>query len=127
MDEEKKTIPTVTVSPGFSGLSIGRNLCLTLLGAGALGLMISISTVNDAARSWPGCWSAFAARVFGSAALRCCAGLLMRQDEDRRLWAGLLTGAVYVLVPALLFLLGVTDPMLRYRSRGSFQKQKEDE
>ena len=41
--------------------------------------------------------------------------------------AGLLTGAVYVLVPALLFLLGVTDPMLRYRSRGSFQKQKEDE
>lgn len=51
----------------------------------------------------------------------------MRQDEDRRLWAGLLTGAVYVLVPALLFLLGVTDPMLRYRSRGSFQKQKEDE
>ena len=35
--------------------------------------------------------------------------------------------AAALLVPALLFLLGVTDPMLRYRSRGTFQKQKEDE
>lgn len=48
----------------------------------------------------------------------------MRQDEDRRLWAGLLTGAVYVLVPALLFLLGVTDPMLRYREPGILSKAK---
>ena len=37
------------------------------------------------------------------------------------------TGAVWGLAPAILFLLGITDPMLHYRSRGSFQKQKEDE
>ena len=36
-------------------------------------------------------------------------------------------GAVWGLAPAILFLLGITDPMLHYRSRGSFQKQKEDE
>ena len=127
VDEEKKTIPTVTVFPGFSGLSIGRNLCLTLLGAGALGLMISISTVNDAALQLARVLVSFCRTGFRISGAAVLCGLLMRQDEDRRLWAGLLTGAVYVLVPALLFLLGVTDPMLRYRSRGSFQKQKEDE
>lgn len=127
VDEEKKTIPTVTVSPGFSGLSIGRSLWLTLLGAGALGLMISISTVNDAALQLARVLVSFCRTGFRISGAAVLCGLLMRQDEDRRLWAGLLTGAVYVLVPALLFLLGVTDPMLRYRSRGSFQKQKEDE
>ena len=127
VDEEKKTIPTVTVSPGFSGLFIGRALWLTLLAAGAAGLMISISTLNGVAMQLAMVLVSFCTvgfRVCGASVL---CGLLMRQDENRRLWAGVLTGAVYVLIPALLFLLGVTDPMLRYRSRGSFQKQKEDE
>lgn len=91
MDEEKKTIPTVTVSPGFSGLSIGRNLCLTLLGAGALGLMISISTVNDAALQLARVLVSFCSTGFRISGAAVLCGLLMRQDEDRRLWAGLLT------------------------------------
>ena len=127
VDEEKKTIPTVTVSPGFSGLFIGRSLWLTLLAAGAAGLMISISTPSDVALQLARVLVSFCSAGFRVCGASVLCGLLMRQDEDRRLWAGLLTGAVYVLVPALLFLLGVTDPMLRYRSRGSFQKQKEDE
>lgn len=49
VDEEKKTIPTMAISPGFSGLSFGRGLCLLFLGAGAAGLLISISTINDVA------------------------------------------------------------------------------
>ena len=89
--------------------------------------MISISTANDAALQLARVLVSFCSTGFRISGAAVLCGLLMRQDEDRRLWAGLLTGAVYVLVPALLFLLGVTDPMLRYRSRGSFQKQKEDE
>ena len=89
--------------------------------------MISISTVNDAALQLARVLVSFCSTGFRISGAAVLCGLLMQQDEDRRLWAGLLTGAVYVLVPALLFLLGVTDPMLRYRSRGSFQKQKEDE
>ena len=54
-------------------------------------------------------------------------GLTEAAKWQADLKAGLLTGAVWGLAPAILFLLGITDPMLHYRSRGSFQKQKEDE
>ena len=127
VDEEKKTIPTMAISPGFSGLSIGRGLCMLFLGAGAAGLLISISTINDVALQLARVLVSFCSIGFRLSGAMTLCGLIMRQDEDRRLWAGLLTGAVWGLAPAILFLLGITDPMLHYRSRGSFQKQKEDE
>lgn len=127
VDEEKKTIPTMAISPGFSGLSFGRWLCLLFLGAGAAGLLISISTINDVALQLARVLVSFCSIGFRLSGAMTLCGLIMRQDEDRRLWAGLLTGAVWGLAPAILFLLGITDPMLHYRSRGSFQKQKEDE
>ena len=127
VDEEKKTLPTVTVSPGFSGLSIGRGLWGLLMGAGVAGLLIASSTLNDMALQLARVLTGFCSAGFFLSGGSVLCGLLMRQDEDRRLWAGLLTGAVYVLLPALLFLLGFLDPLLHYRSRGSFQNQKEDE
>lgn len=97
------------------------------LGAGAAGLLISISTINDVALQLARVLVSFCSIGFRLSGAMTLCGLIMRQDEDRRLWAGLLTGAVWGLAPAILFLLGITDPMLHYRSRGSFQKQKEDE
>ena len=82
VDEEKKTIPTMAISPGFSGLSFGRGLCLLFLGAGAAGLLISISTINDVALQLARVLVSFCSIGFRLSGAMTLCGLIMRQDED---------------------------------------------
>ena len=114
----------VAIPPGFSMLQLPPPLRwpVSLIGLGAL--LCAMTPGSFAQELSLLLYTAFVCvfQLIGAAVAIC---LLSARHPDRKALYGVLAGFIYIFFPIVLFLIGVLDPVLHFRSKTLFQQEEE--
>lgn len=114
----------IAVSPGFSMLQLPPSLRWPTALMALCALLFSLSPSALVQQLSLLFYTAFLCvyELIGAAVMVC---LLSARHPDRKGLFGLLAAVVYLVFPVALFLIGVLDPILHFRSKTLFQQEEE--